>query len=450
MLEALSPVDGRYRRHTESLSPWLSEHGLIRHRVEVEVEYFLALVDLGLPQLEDFPASGPASMRGMVERFSVEDSQWVKSTEATTNHDVKAVEYFVKDRMEGMGLGAWKEFVHFGLTSQDVNNTAIPLSLKRATEHVLLPIMEELIETLEGRAKAWKDVPMLARTHGQPASPVTLGKEIQVYVERLKGQLHALKDAVYAAKFGGATGQFNAHRVAYPEVDWPAFGTSFVEGRLGLTRTPLTTQIEPYDHLAAWCDALRRFHTVLIDFNRDVWTYISMDYFKQKIKEGEVGSSAMPHKVNPIDFENSEGNLGVANALLGHFAEKLPISRLQRDLTDSTVMRNLGVPMGHSVIALRATLKGVGKLLLNEAKLQADLEANWAIVAEAIQTVLRRDGFPKPYEALKDLTRTHGPITQEVIAAFIQGLDVSDAVKAELLAVTPFNYVGFASELVRG
>ena len=345
MLDALSPVDGRYRRHTQTLATWLSEQGLIQHRVEVEVEYFLELVKI-LPQLADFPQDKVDALRAVHLEFSAQDAQWVKDQERITNHDVKAVEYFVKDAMDKLGVGAWKEFVHFGLTSQDVNNTAIPLSLKRATEGVVLPLLDEVISDLSRLALEWKDVPMLARTHGQPASPVTLGKELQVFVERLRSQRVGLADAVYAAKFGGATGQFNAHRVAYPEVDWPAFGQAFVEDKLGLTRTPLTTQIEPYDHLAAWCDALRRIHTVILDLDRDVWTYISMDYFKQKIVAGEVGSSAMPHKVNPIDFENSEGNLGVANALLGHFAEKLPVSRLQRDLTDSTVMRNLGCPLG--------------------------------------------------------------------------------------------------------
>ena len=449
MLDALSPVDGRYRRHTQTLATWLSEQGLIQHRVEVEVEYFLELVKI-LPQLADFPQDKVDALRAVHLEFSVQDAQWVKDQERITNHDVKAVEYFVKDAMDKLGVGAWKEFVHFGLTSQDVNNTAIPLSLKRATEGVVLPLLDEVISDLSRLALEWKDVPMLARTHGQPASPVTLGKELQVFVERLRSQRVGLADAVYAAKFGGATGQFNAHRVAYPEVDWPAFGRAFVEGKLGLTRTPLTTQIEPYDHLAAWCDALRRIHTVILDLDRDVWTYISMDYFKQKIVAGEVGSSAMPHKVNPIDFENSEGNLGVANALLGHFAEKLPVSRLQRDLTDSTVMRNLGVPLGHSVIAMNATRKGLGKLVLNRDKIAADLEANWAIVAEAIQTILRREAYPEPYEALKALTRTNGTINQAVMREFVQGLDVSDAVKAELNAITPANYLGFASDLVRG
>ena len=428
----------------------MSELGLIHHRVEVEVEYFLALVAMPLPQLADFPANKAESFREVYRNFSTEDAEWIKDKERVTNHDVKAVEYFVKEAMERLGVGAWKEFVHFGLTSQDVNNTAVPLSLKRATEQALLPLLDETISDVARLALEWKNVPMLARTHGQAASPVTLGKEFQVFVDRLRGQRDALANATYAAKFGGATGQFNAHHVAYPEADWPAFGKQFVEGTLGLTRTPVTTQIEPYDHLAAWCDALRRIHTILMDLDKDMWTYVSMDYFKQKIVAGEVGSSAMPHKVNPIDFENSEGNLGVANALLTHFAEKLPNSRLQRDLTDSTVLRNLGVPMGHSLIAMNATRKGLRKLVLNEAKLAADLEANWAIVAEAIQTILRREAYPEPYEALKALTRTHGAITPEVMANFIDGLDVTDSVKAELRVITPSNYLGFASKLVRG
>ena len=450
MLDAISPVDGRYRRHTTPLAPWMSELGLIHHRVEVEVEYFLALVAMPLPQLADFPRDKVEACRDIHRNFKQADAQWVKDKERITNHDVKAVEYFVKEAMARLGVGAWKEFVHFGLTSQDVNNTAIPLSLKRATEQVVLPLLDTLTSDLASLATTWRSVPMLARTHGQPASPVTLGKEIQVFVDRLRGQRASLASATYAAKFGGATGQFNAHHVAYPDVDWPAFGREFVEGCLGLTRTEVTTQIEPYDHLAAWCDALRRIHTVLIDLDRDMWTYISMDYFKQKIVEGEVGSSAMPHKVNPIDFENSEGNLGVANALLAHFAEKLPISRLQRDLTDSTVLRNLGVPLGHSLIAMNATRKGLGKLVLNEEKLAADLENNWAIVAEAIQTILRREAYPEPYEALKALTRTHGRITSEVMAEFIEGLDVSEGVKAELRGITPANYLGFALNMVRG
>ena len=450
MLDAISPVDGRYRRHTAPLAPWMSELGLIHHRVEVEVEYFLALVAMHLPQLADFPQDQIEACRDIHRNFNEEDAQWVKDKERITNHDVKAVEYFVKEAMERLGVGAWKEFVHFGLTSQDVNNTAIPLSLKRATEQVVLPLLDTLIADLAGLATTWKSVPMLARTHGQPASPVTLGKEIQVFVDRLRGQRASLASATYAAKFGGATGQFNAHHVAYPDVNWPQFGREFVEGCLGLKRTEVTTQIEPYDHLAEWCDALRRIYTVLIDLDRDIWTYISMDCFKQKIVEGEVGSSAMPHKVNPIDFENSEGNLGVANALLSHFAEKLPISRLQRDLTDSTVLRNLGVPLGHSLIAMNATRKGLGKLVLNQDKLAADLENNWAIVAEAIQTILRREAYPEPYEALKALTRTHGRITSEVMAEFIEGLDVNDGVKAELRDITPANYLGFAQSLARG
>tara|TARA_B100000963_G_scaffold360464_1_gene391444 strand:- start:566 stop:1918 length:1353 start_codon:yes stop_codon:yes gene_type:complete len=450
MLDALSPVDGRYRRHTASLSPWMSELGLIKHRVEVEVEYFLALVAMPLPQLADFPENQVEPLRDIHRNFSEADAKWVKDKERITNHDVKAVEYFVKEAMEKLGTGAWKEFVHFGLTSQDVNNTAIPLSLKRATEQVVLPLLDETISDLAGLAVKWKEVPMLARTHGQPASPVTLGKEFQVFVNRLRSQRKAVDESIYAAKFGGATGQFNAHKVAYPNVDWPEFGTHFLENVLGLTRTTVTTQIEPYDHLAAWCDALRRVHTILMDLDKDVWAYISMDYFKQAIVAGEVGSSAMPHKVNPIDFENSEGNLGVANALLAHFAEKLPISRLQRDLTDSTVLRNLGVALGHSVIAMNATRKGLGKLVLNESKLTADLEANWAIVAEGIQTILRREGYPEPYEALKKLTRNHNDINPSVMAKFIEDLDVSESVKSELREISPANYTGFASKLVRG
>lgn len=446
-LTALSPVDGRYRRHTASLAPLLSEWGLMAHRVEVEVEYFLALVNLPLPQLAAFPADQHEPMRAIYRNFTEADAERIKELERTTNHDVKAVEYFIKERMADAGLAAFSEFVHFGLTSQDVNNTAIPLSLKRATEQVVRPLMGEVRNLLAAQAAEWKDIPMLARTHGQTASPVTLGKEWAVFVERLDAQLAALDAVPYAAKFGGATGGFNAHHVAYPGIDWVAFGNRFVEEVLGLKRSRTTTQIEHYDHLAAWCDALRRVHTILLDLDRDIWTYISMDYFKQRIKAGEVGSSAMPHKVNPIDFENSEGNLGVANALLGHFAEKLPVSRLQRDLTDSTVLRNLGVPLGHSVIALRSLEKGLGKLLLNREKLAADLEANWAIVAEGIQTVLRREGYPQPYEALKALTRTHGVIDAPAIAEFIGGLDVSEAVKAELRAITPATYIGRSASI---
>ena len=450
-LTAISPVDGRYAGKSVELRSIFSEYGLLKYRVEVEVRWLQMLsANTKIEEVPAFSDTSNALLDAIVANFSVDDAMRIKDIERTTNHDVKAVEYFVKDAMDKLGVGAWKEFVHFGLTSQDVNNTAIPLSLKRATEGEVLPLLDELVSDLSRLALEWKDVPMLARTHGQPASPVTLGKELQVFVERLRSQRVGLANAVYAAKFGGATGQFNAHRVAYPEVDWPAFGQTFVEAKLGLIRTPLTTQVEPYDHLAAWCDALRRIHTVLIDLDRDLWTYISMDYFKQKIVAGEVGSSAMPHKVNPIDFENSEGNLGVANALLAHFAEKLPISRLQRDLTDSTVMRNLGVPLGHSVIAMNATRKGLGKLVLNADKIAADLDANWAVVAEAIQTILRREAYPQPYEALKALTRTNSTINQTVLREFVDGLDVSDAVKAELKAITPANYLGFASDLVRG
>lgn len=443
-LNAISPVDGRYRRHTEPLAPLLSEWGLIRHRVEVEIRYFIDLVELPLPQLNDFPSDKKESLATLYEGFTEENASRIKEIESITNHDVKAVEYWIKEEMEKMGLAKWSEFVHFGLTSQDVNNTAIPLSLKRATEDVYLPILDEVICTLKSLASDWKAVPMLSRTHGQAASPVTLGKEIMVFVERLQIQRDAVANSVYAAKFGGATGGFNAHKVAYPDVDWVSFGNSFVEANLGLHRSKVTTQIEHYDHLAAWCDALRRAHTVMIDLDRDVWTYISLDYFKQKIVKGEVGSSAMPHKVNPIDFENSEGNFGVANAMLQHFAEKLPISRMQRDLTDSTVLRNVGVPLGHAIIALISLQKGLGKLLLNESALEAALEANWAVVSEGVQTILRREGYPKPYEALKALTRTGEAITAETMSNFIDTLDVSDSVKAELKAITPSSYTGYS------
>ena len=446
-LNAISPVDGRYRRHTELLAHLLSEWGLIRHRVEVEIRYFIDLVELPLPQLNDFPSDKKESLATLYEGFTEENASRIKEIESITNHDVKAVEYWIKEEMVKMGLGKWSEFVHFGLTSQDVNNTAIPLSLKRATEDFYLPILDEVICTLKSLASDWKAVPMLARTHGQAASPVTLGKEIMVFVERLQIQRDAIANSVYAAKFGGATGGFNAHKVAYPDVDWVSFGNSFVEANLGLHRSKVTTQIEHYDHLAAWCDALRRAHTVMIDLDRDVWTYISLDYFKQKIVKGEVGSSAMPHKVNPIDFENSEGNFGVANAMLQHFAEKLPISRMQRDLTDSTVLRNVGVPLGHAIIALKSLQKGLGKLLLNESALEAALEANWAVVSEGVQTILRREGYPKPYEALKALTRTGEAITAETMGNFIDTLDVSDLVKAELKAITPSSYTGYSESL---
>ena len=446
-LNAISPVDGRYRRHTAPLAPLLSEWGLIKHRVEVEIRYFVYLVNLPLPQLEDFPKDKIDVLNDLFSNFSEADASRIKEIESVTNHDVKAVEYWIKEQMETMGLKKWSEFVHFGLTSQDVNNTAIPLSLKRAIEDVYLPLLDEVIAKLDELSAEWKSVSMLARTHGQAASPVTLGKEFKVFVERLQIQRAQIADAVYAAKFGGATGQFNAHKVAYPEVNWVEFGNAFVEGNLGLHRSKVTTQIEHYDHFAALCDAMRRAHTIMIDLDRDVWTYISLDYFKQKIVKGEVGSSAMPHKVNPIDFENSEGNFGVANALLGHFAEKLPISRMQRDLTDSTVLRNVGVPIGHAIIALKSLQKGLGKLLLNEAAIQQALEDNWAVVAEGVQTVLRREGYPKPYEALKELTRTGEAITAVIMSNFIAGLNVSESVKEELRAITPSSYIGYAEEL---
>lgn len=447
-LTALSPVDGRYRSRTAHLAPFFSEWGLMRYRVRVEVEYFLQLTEIPLPQLSKFSPDSIAPLRRIYEEFTEEDAQRIKAFERTTNHDVKAVEYFIKEKMETLGLAEVAEFIHFGLTSQDVNNTAIPLSIKEATEEIILPAFRSLRQVLVGQAREWKEIPLLARTHGQPASPVTLGKEWAVYVDRIDAQLIELERIKYAAKFGGATGQFNAHIAAYPELDWIAFGNAFVEERLGLKRSQITTQIEHYDHLAAWCDCLRRIHSILIDLSRDAWTYISMDYFKQRIKAGEVGSSAMPHKVNPIDFENAEGNFGVANALLSHFAEKLPISRLQRDLTDSTVLRNIGVPLAHNLIALGSLQKGLGKLLLNEPKLRADLESNWAIVAEGIQTILRREGFPKPYEALKDLTRQNQVIDAESIAQFIDGLSVSESIKIELKSLTPWGYTGAASALV--
>ena len=441
-LEAVSPVDGRYRRATESLAAFFGEGALIRYRVRVEIEYFIALCQLPLPQLADFDAGRFKDLRTIYERFTIEDAQKVKDIEKVTNHDVKAVEYFIKEKFDTLGMAAHKEFIHFGLTSQDINNTAVPLSLKDAWQTVVKPELETVISALTDQAREWKDVPMLARTHGQPASPTRLGKELFVFVERLNRQLDLLEAVPFAAKFGGATGNFNAHHVAYPNVDWIAFGNRLVDDTLGLYRTRVTTQIEPYDHMAAFCDGLRRSNTILIDLCRDIWTYISMEYFKQKIKADEVGSSAMPHKVNPIDFENAEGNLGVANALLGHLAEKLPISRLQRDLTDSTVTRNLGVPLAHTMIAYKSILRGLGKLLLNEDGVRGDLQNNWAVVAEALQTILRREGYPNPFEALKALTRTHGEINAQAIADFIDGLDVPKNVKSELRAVTPENYVG--------
>lgn len=447
-LTAISPVDGRYRGKSVQLASYLSEWGLMKYRLKVEVEYFIALfhyLELGKEaglELEE------EALRAIYRDFSEADAAEIKATERVTNHDVKAVEYFLKEKFESLGLEAVQEFVHFGLTSQDVNNTAIPLSLMDATHEVLMPMLKKIRQILVHQAKEWRAIPMLARTHGQPASPVTLGKEWAVFVNRLDEQLTALSSLEYAAKFGGATGQFNAHVVAYPDRNWILFGNQFVEEILGLKRSKITTQIEHYDHLAAWCDALRRIHVILMDLSKDVWAYISMDYFKQKIKAGEVGSSAMPHKVNPIDFENAEGNWGVANALLNHFSEKLPISRLQRDLTDSTVLRNLGVPIGHSLIALQSLEKGLNKLLLNRAKMDRDLEQNWAVVAEAIQTILRREGYPKPYEALKSLTRQNEEINRETIARFIEGLEIQESVKNELRQLSPETYIGLSTELV--
>ena len=441
-LNAISPIDGRYRSKTISLSPYFSEEALIKYRVLVEVEYFIALREADLPQLVKIDKSIYDSLRAIYKNFSTEDALWIKETEKTTNHDVKAVEYFIKSKFDGLGLQDYKEFIHFGLTSQDINNTAIPLSTKEAFEKVYLPSLVSVIAKLKELAIEWKDIPMLARTHGQPASPTRLGKEILVFVERLEEQMRLLFNVPFAAKFGGATGNYNAHKVAYPNTDWRKFGTDFVENSLGLHHSFPTTQIEHYDHFAAFFDALKRINTILIDLDRDIWTYVSMDYFKQKIKAGEIGSSAMPHKVNPIDFENSEGNLGIANAIFEHLSAKLPLSRLQRDLTDSTVLRNIGVPMGHTLIAFEATLKGLNKLLLNEEKFAEDLEKNWAVVAEAIQTILRREGYPNPYEALKDLTRTNTVINKEAIHNFIGTLNVSEEVRAELMQITPSNYLG--------
>ena len=443
LLTAISPIDGRYRSKTAPLAGYFSEYALIRYRVRVEVEYFIALCELPLPQLAGVDRGLFERMRDIYRHFDEAQAQRVKDIEKVTNHDVKAVEYFIKEEFDAIGgLEAYQEFVHFGLTSQDINNTSVPLSLKEALQEVYLPQVEELVAQLKAYALEWKEVPMLAKTHGQPASPTRLGKEIEVFVYRLEEQLAQLKTCKMSAKFGGATGNYNAHRVAYPDVDWKEFGNRFVAERLGLVREQFTTQISNYDHMGAVFDAMRRINTILIDLDRDFWMYISMDYFKQKIKAGEVGSSAMPHKVNPIDFENSEGNLGVANAMLQFLARKLPVSRLQRDLTDSTVLRNIGVPMAHALIAVQSTLKGLRKLILNEEKLTADLENTWAVVAEAIQTILRREAYPHPYEALKALTRTHEKMTAETIHAFIQGLEVSDEVKAELMAITPWNYTG--------
>jgi adenylosuccinate lyase len=441
-LNAISPIDGRYRGKTVSLSAYFSEEALIKYRVLVEVEYFIALCEANLPQLAAIEKSLYPELRKIYTEFTTADALWIKETEKTTNHDVKAVEYFIKTKFDALGLEPYKEFIHFGLTSQDINNTAIPLSTKEAFENAYLPGLISVIQKLKELSVEWANVPMLARTHGQPASPTRLGKEILVFVERLEEQMRLLFNVPFAAKFGGATGNYNAHKVAYPKTDWKAFGTKFVEDGLGLHHSFPTTQIEHYDHFAAFFDALKRINTILIDLDRDIWTYVSMDYFKQKIKAGEIGSSAMPHKVNPIDFENSEGNLGIANAIFEHLSAKLPLSRLQRDLTDSTVLRNIGVPMGHTLIAFEATLKGLNKLLLNEEKFAEDLEKNWAVVAEAIQTILRREGYPNPYEALKDLTRTNTVINKEAIHNFIGTLKVSEEVRAELMQITPSNYLG--------
>ena len=443
LLTAISPVDGRYRGKTEPLVEYFSEYALIRYRVRVEIEYFITLCELPLPQLASFPTELFERLRQIYKDFTTDDAQRVKDIEKVTNHDVKAVEYFIKEKFDAIGgLDAYKEFIHFGLTSQDINNTSVPLSIKDALNEVYYPQIEELISQLDQYAKEWAQVPMLAKTHGQPASPTRLGKEVQVFVYRLRRQLEMLKACPITAKFGGATGNFNAHNVAYPAYDWRAFGNKFVAEKLGLEREEYTTQISNYDCLGAMFDAMKRINTILIDLDRDFWQYVSMEYFRQKVKAGEVGSSAMPHKVNPIDFENSEGNLGVANAILSHLSQKLPISRLQRDLTDSTVLRNVGVPMGHMVISIQSTLKGLGKLLLNEEALRRDLDNCWAVVAEAIQTILRREAYPSPYEALKALTRTGKPIDEPTIKDFIEGLDVSEAVKAELRAITPYNYIG--------
>lgn len=441
-LSAVSPIDGRYRSKTKQLSAYFSEEALIRYRILVEVEYFIALYEEGLPQLQDVNSAHFPKLRELYQNFTSIDAQAIKKIEKVTNHDVKAVEYFLKEEFEKLGMQDSKEFIHFGLTSQDINNTAIPLSLKEATEDVYLPELDEIVKKLESLVEEWKDIPLLARTHGQPASPTRLGKEIQVFVVRIKEQLKYLKNIPHAAKFGGATGNFNAHKVAYPNTDWKAFGQNFVESKLKLHHSFPTTQIEHYDHAASLFDAFKRINNILLDLDRDIWTYISMDYFKQKIKKGEIGSSAMPHKVNPIDFENSEGNLGIANAIFEHLSAKLPVSRLQRDLTDSTVLRNIGVPMGHTIIAFKSTLKGLNKLLLNEDKLHADLENNWAVAAEAIQTILRREGYKNPYEALKGLTRTNERITKESISRFIDELDVTEEVRTELHKITPQNYTG--------
>lgn len=441
-LNAISPIDGRYRNKVNELAPFFSEEALIKYRVQVEIEYFIALCEQPLPQLKTFNTGLFEDLRAIYKNFTTIDASAIKEIEKVTNHDVKAVEYFIKEKFDGLGISEYKEFIHFGLTSQDINNTAVPLSIKEAMNQVYVPEFNILLNKLKELSKEWEQIPMLARTHGQPASPTRLGKEINVFVVRMEEQFNLLNDIPSASKFGGATGNFNAHKVAYPHIDWRAFGENFVQGKLGLQHSFPTTQIEHYDHMAALFDCIKRINTILIDLNRDIWTYVSMDYFKQKIKAGEVGSSAMPHKVNPIDFENSEGNLGIANAVFEHLSAKLPISRLQRDLTDSTVLRNVGVPFGHTLIGFKSTLKGLNKLLLNESKFAVDLENNWAVVAEAIQTILRREAYPNPYEALKGLTRTNEKITQTSISNFIDTLEVSDAIKKELKAITPSNYTG--------
>jgi adenylosuccinate lyase len=441
-LTAISPIDGRYRNTCAPFADYFSEYALIKYRVWVEVEYFIALVELPLPQLKDFQKDKIASLSTIFADFNLSEAEQIKNIEKTTNHDVKAVEYFLKEKFTALGLDKFSEFIHFGLTSQDINNTAVPLSLKQCCDEVFTASIQSVIDKIQAFAHEWKDVSMLAKTHGQPASPTSLGKELMVFVERLQLQLNTLKQNPYPAKFGGATGNFNAHHVAYPQINWVDFANNFVNNKLGLNRSQHTTQIEHYDFLASWFDNVKRINTILIDFSRDVWTYISMEYFKQKIKEGEIGSSAMPHKVNPIDFENAEGNLGMANALFEHLSAKLPISRLQRDLTDSTVLRNIGVPIAHSYLAYQSILKGLNKIILNEKALHADLEKNWVVVAEAIQTVLRREGYPKPYEALKELTRTNTTITEKEIHAFIETLAVTDVVKKELKKISPHNYTG--------
>ena len=444
-LNAISPVDGRYHKITESLANYFSEAALIKYRVFVEIEYFIALCELPLTQLKSFKKDKFDDIRAISKSFSFEDAERVKKIEKTTNHDVKSVEYFLKEKFDELGLSEFKEFIHFGLTSQDINNTAVPYSMNLAYHNIIIPEFNNLIDVLTKISKKWENIPMLARTHGQPATPTRLGKEIYVFVDRLKDQIKLLETVPFSAKFGGATGNFNAHKVAYPKIDWIKFANNFLNKSLGLSRQKVTTQIEHYDDAAAFFDNLKRINTILIDLNRDIWAYVSMDYFKQKIKEGEVGSSAMPHKVNPIDFENSEGNLGIANAIFEHLSAKLPISRLQRDLTDSTVTRNIGVPLAHTLIAIKSILKGLGKLVINKNKIKADLENNWAVVAEAIQTILRREKFPNPYEALKDLTRKNEKITKDSIHSFIDGLDVSAKIKTELKNITPENYIGVDS-----